>query len=117
MKQTFFVNPLDPLASSDDPMSGYWLMRTKNDHAVFALAPQNSPTGAEVLQSFTLQQAAQLRVFANPLDTDGSNPHVLEVTMASGSIYEFRAATPVTPADAALVALISGPCCDDPYPV
>lgn len=116
-KQTVHINPLSLLGDPGDPLGGYWLARTKNNHAVFCVAAQSNPTGREYLGSFSLEQAQQLRVMRNPVDTAGTAICVLEVTMASGSVYEFSAALPVTEASASLTALIAGPCCDDPYPV
>jgi hypothetical protein len=117
-KQIVYINPLDLVAGDPgDAMASYWLKRTKNNHAVFCVAAQSNSTGREYLGSFSLEQAQQLRVLKNPLDTEGTAPCILEVTMASGSVYEFYAALPVTEASAVLTAQIAGPCCDDPYPV
>ena len=114
MKQTFFINPINIDGAVEDPMSDYWLRRTKNDHAVFCTAATGNQVPHECLVSFSLHTAAQMRCLPS---RTGSVSHYLEITMASGSVYELIVSEPETQADVTLTDEISGPCCDDVYPI
>lgn len=110
-KQTFYIQPWDLGADALQPLSGYWLRLTKNNHAVMCVAPAPASFLPPRVVSFSLDNVTQLRYREYP-----NSVLELEVSLASGSVYSLYVAEPATAAPVPYALTVAGPCCDDPYP-
>ena len=113
MKRTFNVDYFSQFTLGSH--YGSTFMPSKNDTIVFCITATDAPSGAQTLGMLSASQMAYIKVIDNEFPAlSNLVPKAVEVTLNSGSVYEFILTD--IPVSFDLEALVSGPCCSDPYP-